>query len=171
MILSAVFRLCSPAGSPFENWACYRLWFAESHHSSALPLPISAVAHCRDSSPVIGRPWGSILYSHEDHRAPASPGRFMRCVDRSGSRHRRAAACSLSSMGQRTCNPECSVFKVHISEVHLLEVWFQFWSPKQFADGLRIAVSFGKMSLYCECSSLRIESDAAFIGLHQYYIT
>ena len=95
MILSAVFRLCSPAGSPFENRACYRLWSAESHHSPALPLPTSAVAHCRDSSPVIGRPWGSILYSHEDHRVPASPGRFMRCVDRSGFRHRRAAAYSL----------------------------------------------------------------------------
>ena len=58
---------------------------------------------------------------HEDHRAPASPRRIMRCVDRSGFRPRRAAACSLSFMGQRTCNPDCSVFKVRISKTICLK--------------------------------------------------
>ena len=107
---------------------------------------------------------------YRDHGEPNSLRRV--CVMRWSLRHPPSSRRRIfaPSMGQRTCNPECFVFKVHISEIHLLEVWFQFWSPKQFADGLRIVVSFGKMSLYCECNSLRIESAAAFIGLHQYYI-
>ena len=50
------------------------------------------------------------------------------------------------SMGQRTCNPECFVFKVRISGIHLLEVRYQFWSSKHSADSLRIVGSFGKIS-------------------------
>ena len=66
----------------------------------------------------------------------------MRCVDRSGSRHRRAAACSLLPW----VNVPVARNVLFSRFISAKFTCLKFESPKQSADGLRIAGSFRKMS-------------------------